>query len=145
MSFINQKTQKRRPSRSLQFTHSVSLLPFSSWRKGEKASVFITPINSILLVFYTIEETFQLDQFLISHPIYSALPAGEKVKKQVSSFSPSLSAQFYQLTRKPGVEEVKIIDLKSVSERHIKIIPSCSAGRTAQPSCRNRPREKVNC
>ena len=34
-------------------------------------------------------------------------PAGERVKKQVSSLSPSLSAQFYQLTKKPGVEEVK--------------------------------------
>jgi len=31
---------------------------------------------------------------------------GERVKKQVSSLSPSLSAQFYQLTRKPGVEEL---------------------------------------
>lgn len=31
---------------------------------------------------------------------------GERVKKQVSSLSPSLSSQFYQLTRKPGVEEL---------------------------------------
>ena len=35
-----------------------------------------------------------------------ALAAGEKVAKQVSSLSPALSAQFYRLTRKPGVEEV---------------------------------------
>jgi len=33
---------------------------------------------------------------------------GEKVKKQVSSLSPSLSAQFYRLTRKPGVEELAV-------------------------------------
>ena len=44
----------------------------------------------------------------ILNPIFLSFhsSAGEKVKKQLSSLPRSLSAQFYQLTRKPGVEEV---------------------------------------
>ena len=44
----------------------------------------------------------------ILNPIFLSFhsSAGEKVKKQLSSLPRFLSAQFYQLTRKPGVEEV---------------------------------------
>ena len=51
------------------------------------------------------------------------LAAGEKVAKQVSSLSPSLSSQFYRLTRKPGVEEVswQIKDHFMEEEEKVKV------------------------
>ena len=49
-----------------------------------------------------------LQILFLFNPIFLSFhsSAGEKVKKQLSSLPRSLSAQFYQLTRKPGVEEV---------------------------------------
>ena len=58
---------------------------------------FINPTNFVFFV-----------EQLPFNPIFLSFhsSAGEKVKKQLSSLPRSLSAQFYQLTRKPGVEEV---------------------------------------